>query len=257
VKEGWPSVISHSEPSLSAQSAIESAAGHYYFGPVQAGIDNRVKRLLIERCLPHVQGPRVLDLGYIDGTWTDALLDQGHLVDIVEGAASHVAHALARYAGHPHATVFRAMFETFEPAERYDTVVAGDMLGCIDDPVGLLGRAAGWLRPGGVLVATVPNSRSLHRRVGSLMEIESTPAEVNPRYRSVGNRWSYDRYLLRHQLAVAGFEVEAIRGCFLKPLPSDQIEGWDDRLLRAFLDVGDELQDYCYYLYGVGRIARA
>ena len=243
----------HSGMLSSTVTAVESAAGQYYHGPLQSGIDNRVKRLLIERCLPYVCSPRVLDLGYIDGTWTDALLGERHVVDVVEGASTHVAHARERYAGRPDVEVFHALFETFEPAERYDTVVAGDMLSCVDDPVGLLTRAVAWLRPGGALVATVPNSRSLHRRIGALMRVEATTDEVNERYRAVGNRWSYDRYLLRHHLAGAGLDVVAVRGCFLKPLPSQQIESWDDDLLRAFLDVGDELEDYCYYIYGVGR----
>lgn len=249
-------MASQSEAFASTRRAVESAAGQYYHGPLQTGIDNRIKRLLIERCLPHVQGPRVLDLGYIDGTWTDSLLSQGHHVDVLEGASRHVAHARQRYAGRPHVTVLHTLFETFEPAERYDTVVAGDMLGCVDDPVGLLRRAAGWLRPEGLLIATVPNSRSLHRRIGSVLKMESTPEEVNSQYRAVGNRWAYDRYLLRHHLSSADLEVLTVRGCFLKPLPSEQIQGWDDDLLRAFLDVGDELEDYCYYIYGIGRTLR-
>lgn len=249
-------MASQSEALSSKRTAVESAAGHYYRGPVQAGIDNRIKRLLIERCLQHVRGRRVLDLGYIDGTWTDALLDHGHLVDIVEGASAHVAHARERYTGQSGVQVFHALFEAFEPDGLYDSVVAGDMLSCVDDPVDLLRRAARWLLPGGVLVATVPNSRSLHRRIGSLMQVEATPAEVNQQYRAVGNRWSYDRYLLRHQLSEAELEVVTVRGCFLKPLPSDQIQGWDDDLLRAFLAMGDELEDYCYYIYGVGRKSR-
>ncbi len=237
----------------SVQIAVDAATGHYYNGSVQTGIDNRIKRLLIERCLPHVSGPHVLDLGYIDGTWTDALLAQGHRVDVVEGASAHAAHAAARYSSQPGTRVVHALFENFEPDRLYDSVVAGDMLGCIDDPVGLLRRASAWLRPGGVIVATVPNSRSLHRRVGALMEIEATPDAVNDQYRVVGNRWSYDRYLLRHHLSLAGFDVVALRGCLLKPLPSERLIDWDDALLRAFLDIGDELEDYCYYIYGVGR----
>lgn len=244
------------ERSSSTQTAVDAATGHYYHGPIQAGIDNRIKRLLIERCVPHVQGPRVLDLGYIDGTWTDALLAQGHVVDIVEGASAHVADARRRYAGRTDVEVFHSLFETFEPDKLYDSVVAGDMLSCVDDPVGLLRRASGWLRPDGVLVATVPNCRSLHRRVGSLMGIEATPEQINDQYRAVGNRWSYDRYLLRQHLLAAALDIVTLRGCLLKPLPSDQIKGWDDTLLRAFLDVGDELEDYCYYIYGVGRRPR-
>lgn len=238
---------------LRVREAVDEASRRYYYGEQQTGIDNRIKRLLIERCLPHVQGPRVLDLGYVDGTWTDALLAAGHQVHVVEGATRHVEHARARYAGRSDVEITHALFEEFCPVERYDTVVAGDMLGCLDDPVGLLRRASKWLTLDGVLLATVPNSRSLHRRVGVLMNIEATPETVNDLYTVVGNRWSYDRYLLRHQLVNAGLEILTLKGCFLKPLPSDQIAHWHDALLRAFLEVGDELEDYAYYIYAACR----
>jgi hypothetical protein len=29
------------------------------------------------------------------------------------------------------------------------------------------------------------------------------------------------------------------------------MEGWDDALLRAFLMIGDELEDYCWFLYAI------
>jgi SAM-dependent methyltransferase len=201
----------------------------------------------------HVRGPHVLDLGYIDGTWTDAVLAAGHRVQVVEGAARHIEHARAHYAGRGDVEITHALFEEFEPTGTYDSVIAGDMLGCLDDPVGFLASAARWLAPDGVLIATVPNSRSFHRRVGALKNIEATPATLNELYTAVGNRWSYDRYLLRHHFNAAGLDVLALRGCFLKPLPSDQIKHWDDALLRAFLDIGDELEDYAYYIYAVGR----
>lgn len=236
-----------------AQNAVDEAARRYYYSEQQAGIDNRIKRLIIERCMPHVRGPNVLDLGYIDGVWTDALLAQGHRVHIVEGAARHVEHARTRYRNRPEVQIAHGLFESFEPNSLYDSVIAGDMLGCLEDPVGLLVRAAGWLAAEGVLIVTVPNSRSLHRRVGVLMNLEPTLTDVNDLYTAVGNRWSYDRYLLRHHLNAAGFEVLASRGCFLKPLPSEQIKHWSDELLRGFLEIGDELEDYAYYVYAVAR----
>ena len=238
---------------VGAQEAVDEASRKYYHGELQAGIDNRIKRLVIERCIPYVRGPRVLDLGYIDGTWTDALLTAGHRVHLVEGASRHIEHARSRYAGRSDVEISHALFEEFTPSGRYDSIVAGDMLGCLDDPVGFLTSATEWLAPDGVLIATVPNSRSLHRRVGVLMNVEATPDVVNPLYTTVGNRWSYDRYLLRRHLRTAGLEVLMLRGCFLKPLPSDQIKHWDDALLRAFLDIGDELEDYTYYIYAACR----
>ena len=105
----------------------------------------------------------------------------------------------------------------------------------------------------GRLIATLPNSRSLHRRIGALMNLESTPVQANQRDQEVGNHRGYDRYEFRHLLLEGGLEIEMLRSCFLKPLSSAQMEGFSDQLLRAFLDVGDELEDYCWFLYAICR----
>jgi trans-aconitate methyltransferase len=230
---------------------VERAAQHYYHTDLQQGIDNRTKRILIERILPFVKGPQVLDLGYVDGLWTDALLAQGFAVDVVEGAARHIEHLRQRYGDVPGLRGFHCLFQEFEPDCTYDTVVAGDMLRYVPEPRAFLEQVRAWLRPGGTLIATVPNSRSLHRRIGTLLGMERKPTDANARDREVGNLRSYDRYEFRDLLLSAGYCVRLVQGCFLKPLSSAQMQDWDDRLLRAFLEVGDEMQDYCWFIYAV------
>jgi len=233
------------------RAEVERAAKHYYQSPQQRGIDNRTKRFVIERCEPYLKGPRVLELGYVDGEWTDVLLARGFQVDIVEGAAAHVEHARARFGSGHAVRIFHALFQEFEPDCVYDCIVAGDMLRYLPEPAAFLRRASMWLKDDGVLIATLPNSRSLHRRIGSLMGLEPSPWGPNERDREVGNRRGYDRYELRALLQQSGLAVRGLHGCFLKPLSSAQMEGWDDALLRAFLDVGDEIEDYCWFLYAV------
>lgn len=236
-----------------ARAEVERAANFYYHSPLQLGIDSRTKRLIIERCTPFIRPPRVLDLGYVDGNWTEVALGLGAQVDIVEGASRHVALARERYAGRSDVRIFDALFQEFEPDVAYDTIIAGDMLRYVPDDVEFLARMSQSLTPGGHLIATVPNRRSLHRRVGAALGIEPNIDEPNVRDREVGNRRSYDRYTLRHALAAGGLEVVELRGCFLKPLSSAQMQDWSDDLLRAFLYVGDELEDYCWFLYALAR----
>lgn len=235
------------------RAEVERASNYYYYSPMQLGIDARTKALVMERCLPAVRGPRVLDLGFVEGAWTDALLRMGHSVDIVEGASRHAAFALEKYTDQPKVRVFHALFQEFEPTERYDTIVAADMIRYLDDPQAFLRRLSGWLTADGRIVVTVPNRRSLHRRVGVAMGLESSLEEPNARDREVGNLRAYDRYELRHLLRQSGLQVDMLRGAFLKPLSSAQMEHWPDELLRAFLEIGDELEDYAWFLWAVAR----
>ena len=233
------------------RAEVERAAQHYYHTPQQRGIDNRTKRFVIERCEPYLKGPRALELGYVDGEWTDVLIARAIQVDVVEGAAAHVDHARARFGGRPAVRVFHSLFQEFEPDCVYDCVIAGDMLRYLPEPAAFLRRARGWLKDDGVLIATLPNSLSLHRRIGSLLGLESSPTELNQRDREVGNRRAYDRHEFRALLEQSGLSVRHLHGCFLKPLSSAQMEGWDDALLRAFLVIGDELEDFSWFLYAI------
>ena len=236
-----------------ARAEVERAAQHYYHTPLQAGIDNRTKGYIVERCAPYIQGPHVLELGYVDGLWTSEILARECSLDIVEGATRHVEHASKNFGSNPKVRIFHTLFQQFEPDTAYDTVIAGDMIRYLPEPATFLERVRGWLKDDGRLIATIPNSRSLHRRVGALMNLEATPVDANQRDIEVGNRRSYDRYEFRNLLMQGGFEVTEIHGCFLKPLSSSQMQDWDERLLRAFLEIGNELEDYCWFIYAVCR----
>ncbi len=243
------------DPHSEARAEVERASTHYYYSPLQQGIDARTKHFVVERCASFIRGPHVLDLGYVDGSWTDVALARGWRVDIVEGASRHVEHGRRRYGARPDVRLFHALFQEFTPDTRYDTVIAGDVLRYIPDDVGFLRQIGEWLVSSGQLIVTVPNRRSLHRRIGALVGMERTIDEPNSRDREVGNLRSYDRYLLRDVVQSAGFSIAELRGCFLKPLSSAQMQDWPDDLLRAFRDVGDELEDYCWFLYALATRA--
>ena len=77
-------------------------------------------------------------------------------VDLAEAA---VAHAGERYANER--TRFRAADAMrFEDAEGFDTVVSIETIEHLPDPKGFVERLVPLVRPGGVLVASVPSTNS-------------------------------------------------------------------------------------------------
>ena len=178
-------------------------------------------------------------------------MERGWSSDVVEGSQRHVLAATERYKGNEQVRIIHSMFSEFVPDTSYDTIIAGDILRYITDPVEFLRRLASSLATNGVMIITVPNSFSLHRRIGTLMRLEDHPCDANARDRQVGNLRTYDRYRLRSEILKAGLSIAELRGCFLKPLSSAQMQDWDDRLLRALLEVGDELPDFAWFLYAI------
>lgn len=226
-------------------------SSNYYYSDQQVGIDRKTKEFVVNRCVPYITGPNILDLGFVDDLWISKYLEPGIFLDIVEGADRHVEYARKLFHNKPNIRIYHAFFEEFLPDRKYNTIIAGDMLRYIHDDLKFLTQMRNWLENNGTMIITVPNSRSFHRRIGCLMGMISHPESNNERDLEVGNLRGYDKYSLRHLVLQSGYSIKEIHGCFLKPLSSSQIEHWDDNLLNAFLEIGDELEEYCWFLYAV------
>lgn len=226
----------------------EIYSNDYYFSEQQLGIDNRTKRLVMNQIMPCIKGPKVLELGFVDGMITDLLLSHGVDVIILEGAAKHIEYARKKYHGHHRVSIIHGNFEEFVTADKYDTILAGDMLQYLEDPIVFFSKAKEWLADAGLLIVTTPNRRSFHRRIGAYMGVLNNPEEVGAHDKATGNKKMYDAYELKYVLEKSGLKVDSVRGCFLKPLSSEQLKNWDDKLMEAFLKIGEELGDYCWFL---------
>ncbi|MHC9539488.1 MAG: class I SAM-dependent methyltransferase [Vulcanimicrobiota bacterium] len=232
------------------QKILDNASQSYYYSD-KMSTDNRLRRFLIRRCLKHVHGPRILELGFMDGQWTREFLSHGFSVDIVEGAAKQFETAEKIYAPNPSVRVFHSLFEDYEPDGAYDTILAGGMIKHLPEPGLLLGKMKEWLNESGVLVATTPNASSLHRRVGTFMGILESPEDLTDSDLAVANLRVYNRYTFRKELIKAEWKIIELSGCGLKPVSTEQMTDWSDELLEALDRVSEELIDYSWYIYAI------
>lgn len=215
-------------------------------------VQNRMSSHIIDRCLPFIRGPRVLTLGYAKDDWPERIAALGHRVDIVEGAAGHVEHARQRFASRPEIRTFHSTFEAFATDCRYDTAVLGGVVEMVDDPLGLLVKTRNLVVPGGRLLLTTANALSLHRRVGVALGMEASPFDLNDRARVTETRQLFDRARLEAILVAAGWVVEKLFGCVLKPFAEAQMRGWDDRMLEVLATAGDLVEaELCKELVAV------
>ncbi len=232
---------------LDAERERVNRIGPEYFTHKAMTIDRKQILMMVRRGLPHCRGPRVLEMSYNDRGWTDALLDRGFDLTVVEGARYNVEYARAKYGDR--LRIIETLFEEFEPAERYDSIIMSCIIEHVLDPALVLRRAASWLNESGVIILVVPNQLSLHRRVGFRCGLLGSMEELSDQDLSVGHRRLYTVDSLSKEIAGAGLRTPQIEGIFLKPLSSSQMIDWPDPLLNAFDDMSRELPDYSAYLF--------
>jgi 2-polyprenyl-3-methyl-5-hydroxy-6-metoxy-1,4-benzoquinol methylase len=201
---------------------------------------------------PYLHGAaRVLEMGCADGEMTRFLKDDVAELHVVDAAEPYVAAAVAlgdNVVGHV------ALFEEFDPRDRFDVIVMAHVLEHVHDPVAVLERARGWLAPQGRIVAVVPNADSLHRRLGVEMGLLEHRAQLNEQDVAIGHRRVYDRAHLDRDLRAAGLQVVAQGGILLKLLSNVQmanLETDQPALVGACFELGRDLPELCSEIYAV------
>ena len=181
---------------------------------------------------------RVAELGYGEGITLARLANNVNDYTLIEGAPSLAKLAKAK---HPKVDVVQALFEEYQPRERFDKVLALHVLEHVDDPISLAKHLRTWLKPGGELVVIVPNKESLHRRLAVLMGLMPELDTLSPRDHIVGHQRVYDLAGLETELRMAGFEPFERRGFFLKVLPNGMMISYSPELLESLNVLGDQL----------------
>lgn len=220
-------------------------------GYAEIEFENRMMAKAADSSLPHVVGPRVLSLGYAGDPWPGKLAEAGFEVTVVEGARAHYEKGLKDFAGRG-ITIHYDTFQGFAPAQPFDTVIAGSVIQFFPDPEILLGACRRFLRPGGRLILTTPNPLSIHRRIGALLGMESTPYEVNAAGHASAAVIAYSVHTLRSTLQSSKFNVRLIFGSQLKFLSTGQMKSWDPKLVDALDLLAQEFPaEFCKELIAV------
>lgn len=185
---------------------------------------------------------RVLDLGHGSGIVATALRDAGKDVTVVEGASDFIG----RVEG---VTYVHSMFEDYQPAQRFDCVIASFVLEHVHDPVELLARARGWSER---LIAVIGNAESWHRRVAVAMGLQPELDTLSARDKVVGHLRVYDQALFERHLMIAGWRASELKGVMFKPLNNALLTRLPQEVVEGFCKVdvhprvAANIAAYCY-----------
>lgn len=195
------------------------------------GEADRFNRWVLSRFERHL-GRDVLEVGCGSGNFTVLMAARGHRVTGIDIEPAYVEAAQRRLAPFPDARVSCGDATAADWSERFDTVVALDVIEHIEGDREFLARLAGVLKPGGKLVVKVP----------------AAPSLMSTLDRVVGHYRRYDRRSLADTLGAAGlapvslahFNVPGIFGWWLngKVLkrttpPDEQVKAFE-RLVPLF-----------------------
>jgi len=180
---------------------------------------------LIAACLEEfdLKGKKWIDAGCGTGRFSRLLAGKGCLVQGVDAARSMLAAArdAAQAAGFKDNPSFQHV-ETIESLpfanSAFDGILCSSVIEYVDSPSRCVAEMCRTLKPGGLLLLTVPNRHSLLRRIlFGVFRICRTLGRPWPRYLEV-SKHEYSRKKLRQFLDEHGFEVFRIVA-FGGPLP--------------------------------------
>lgn len=217
-----------------------------FFNEKAMTIDKEQILMIVEESIDYVKGERVLEMGYTDRGWTDALLEKNFKVTTIEGSAASVKYAINKYGGS--LDIRHLIFEEFDAVNEFDSVLMSCVLEHIKDPEKILKKAKKWIKKDGKIIIIVPNKMSLHRRVGYHMNMLKSMEELGKQDIEVGHRRHYDIDLMISHIEQAGLNGRFEKGIFLKPLSSDMMIGWPRELMWAFNKLGRQLPEWSAFL---------
>lgn len=208
-------------------------------------------RRIRERVRP---GDRVLELGCATGLMTAALADVGLDVVAIDRSSAYLERARAR--GLAGVRFVEADLEALpETGERFDHVLATNVVHELTDPPAFLRACGERLGPSGLLHVTLQNPDSIHRLCAVELGLIESVTEISARGEQWGTRALWTRADLEMLAERSGLRVIAREGVMLKPLPNRLMADLTDDVIEGFIRAAGHLPEHCAMNYLV--LARA
>lgn len=110
----------------------------------------------------------------------------------------------------------------------------------VKDPVGLLDHYASMMIHGGRIFVVVPNTKSVHKQIGVELNILDGYEKLTDGDNAFFHVRTYDYDSILNVVSEAGLRVKDIRGLYLKPFPTKTMETFDEKILKAFVKIGEK-----------------
>ena len=205
------------EPTLTLDEMMDAYDEHFV-------LDNTLMlKWYPKRVVQMAGGGSLLELGLGHG-FSAAFFEQ-HFSPyrVIEGSPEMIRRFRSRFAL-CRVNIVQGYFETYETADRFDNIAMGFILEHVEDAGLILRRFRKFLKPDGSVFIAVPNSKSLHRRIGYAAGLLPDMELLSQADLDFGHRRYFNLRTLTKLVEDQGYEVVKVEGLFLKPMTTQQIE---------------------------------
>ena len=197
---------------------------------------------------PYFKGKNLLELGPAMGHMTKFLVNDFENVSVVEGS-KELLDLIPNYGN---IEKHHSYFEEFETDKKFDTIIMSHVLEHIENPIKILKLISRWLSENGVIIISVPNSKSLHRLAAVEMGLLESEYELNQRDLDLGYYRVYDLNSLKKDIIESSLKIIDEGGVFLKPVSNGQIDdNWTDKMIDGFYKLGKKFPEFCAEIFVV------
>ena len=194
LKRKDPSLVAYDQPywGIDGHSEIEDQCFNVH------GYKNEAGMTKTEAVLEYCKGTTLLEIGCAPGAFLRRATEVGYSCVGIEPCYEHIDFIM----GHSNCIVYHGFFEEIELSEKFDTIVAMDVLEHVPDPERFIAKAISMLRDGGRIVLMLPaiyddgefDERQFHPEHLHLFSQEHLRKWLDPII--------FDRWIVGHEIVV-------------------------------------------------------
>lgn len=197
----------------------------------------------------NIKKKNILEIGSADGYMSKMILKYCNSLDILEPSSSYCS--IIKNQNINVKNIYNCFIEDLDKSLKYDVIIIAGLLHHIENPIGFLELLKNHLNKSSIVLATVPNVESLHRRIGVKMGILRNEFDSSSRNIKFNQYGKFNLNLFKKLFKDSGYTIEESYGYMIKPFSSEIMENLDltDNQIQAMFEIGKEFQSICSQLY--------
>ena len=218
--------------------------------------DYILRDFIVRTLQPHFVQGKTLEMGCFEGVFTKTLTGFFKDLTVIEGSTALIEKAKLNTTGRS-VKFICGMFESVEPAEKFDNIFLMHTLEHLENPTLVLKKIRTWLTDHGKLFLVCPNANAASRQIAVRMGLIEHNSAVTEGEFKHGHRKTYSLDTLENEVRSSGLKVNSTGGVFFKPLANfqfDKVIGEkiiDHNYLEGCYRLGMLYPDLCASIYVV------